>query len=501
MKKLICLTITLIMLLSCFVVTGSAETAEQAYPDIVITPDNMQGSSWTANKSCDTLSKDTDTFGETVYKLTGGASTEHSGDVKFNLKNIPYDYKYVKVEVYYENVSDTVKTTKPFAQISEVSASPTGDAASAWKNMTSCSVKKLSELCGSWETLIFSMDYSADTTSGYLEGYYGGGYLRQMTLSLTGWKPAQDCVVYIRSLTFVKETVEVMKSVGVQSTLDYGETYTISAESTGVAYMSWNSGGVETENRDGVSAWKMVPKTGSYDGEIRLYNSEDSANASIDYSKYKYVTYYMYVDSAQQTLELNPTLQARVSPDTRVDQNADGTYTGSKQSYPTNEWVKVTIRVSDDFTKTCSDHMLWPTGCYTQKTDFNCVYISAVTFSERLPEVASTQSLRFISVLKDSALENYYEVGYKISAKKNGVASDQVLTVSDRKVYTSVLGAGEEYTPESFGGTYFTAIRLDDVPIGEALELTVIAYVKAADGRTIEALPVTYKILSNGILG
>ena len=107
-------------------------------------------------------------------------------------------------------------------------------------------------------------------------------------------------------------------------------------------------------------------------------------------------------------------------------------------------------------------------------------------------------SARFISVLRDADLSKYTEVGFEVTAALGETSNTQV--ASGNTVYTSVIGAGDEYTPDLFGGNYFAALRIDNVPATEGLTFTVRAYVKTVDGETIWADAVTYTVSATGTI-
>lgn len=184
----------------------------------------------------------------------------------------------------------------------------------------------------------------------------------------------------------------------------------------------------------------------------------------------------MFIISEESSLTLTPTLEGRTAG--RVDKNSDSTFTMSAQEYETNKWVTVTVRASNDFTHSTSDLHFWPLGSYSKNINYTECYLSAISFFTEDPNAEAekpTQDIRFISVLKDSDLTNYSAVGYKVIA--NGI--EQI--VESTVVYTSVVGAAQTYAPDHVGGSYFSVVRIDDVPIGDAITFTVIAYVKTVD--------------------
>ena len=107
-------------------------------------------------------------------------------------------------------------------------------------------------------------------------------------------------------------------------------------------------------------------------------------------------------------------------------------------------------------------------------------------------------SARFISVLRDADLSKYTEVGFEVTAALGETSNTQV--ASGNTVYTSVIGAGNEYTPDLFGGNYFAALRIDNIPATEGLTFTVRSYVKTIEGEFIYSDAVTYTVTASGTI-
>ena len=107
-------------------------------------------------------------------------------------------------------------------------------------------------------------------------------------------------------------------------------------------------------------------------------------------------------------------------------------------------------------------------------------------------------SARFVSVLRDEDVAKYSQVGFEVTAALGNASSTQVLF--GNTVYTSLIGAGVEYTPDLFGGSYFAALRIDNIPAKEGLAFTVKAFVKTIDGEIIYAEPVTYTVAADGTI-
>ena len=138
MKKVISFVMAFAMLLSCLAISVSADAGAETYPDIVITPDNLQGSSLGpyANDTLEVVELN----GEKVFKLTGNSS-DYAGYIDVNLwTGIPFAYEYIKAEVYYETVTSVNLAKKPFVQETQASSNQTGDAAglTSWVELSQC---------------------------------------------------------------------------------------------------------------------------------------------------------------------------------------------------------------------------------------------------------------------------------------------------------------------------------------------------------------------------
>lgn len=167
---------------------------------------------------------------------------------------------------------------------------------------------------------------------------------------------------------------------------------------------------------------------------------------------------------------------------------------------PTNLGSKYTltfrVKIPDARMNTTTNRMFIYPGGWEGINSGNMTVTSMRLGGDTDPGVE--KSARFVSVLRDADLSKYSEVGFEVTAALGDVSNTQ--TVSGNTVYTSIVGAGDDYTPDLFGGNYFVALRIDNVPAIEGLTFTVRSYVKTVDGETIYAEAVTYTVAANGTI-
>ena len=375
------------------------------------------------------------------------------------------DYAYVTYDIY---VVDSVLT----GCVPRINADAGADTAKGYidDNTSGYAVK-----VGEWQTVTLKLDANKTGNVTRIQMFPLGDYMNAVHSGCSEY--------YMSDITFhEKMPVENREMQSVAVTKANKDVYNdwhhgVSTKNVAFPY-SYNNG-------LGVKAFKISKhETDTWHGMLVL------DTMTVDFSTYRYISYSFYID------------------DVNGDYKSDVAFAPCMESYGASEmsktweagkWHTVVIPVSETYTEAKTGYFsIWTLGSYAKKDKIGTpdVYVSSISFLSEDPNAdveKPTQNIRFISVLKDSDLKNYSAVGYKVIA--NGI--EQI--VESTVVYTSVVGAAQTYTPDSVGGSYFSVVRIDDVPIGDEIKFTVIAYVKTVDGNIIESLPVEYTMLGNGL--
>ena len=95
--------------------------------------------------------------------------------------------------------------------------------------------------------------------------------------------------------------------------------------------------------------------------------------------------------------------------------------------------------------------------------------------------------MRFVSVIDSLA---YANVGYECRLIwKNGngqiVAGDKTVDLNTRTVFTAITDfSGETVTAEQMGGNYLVTLKIEDVPLGENVQVDFIVTPYVTDLET-----------------
>ena len=140
------------------------------------------------------------------------------------------------------------------------------------------------------------------------------------------------------------------------------------------------------------------------------------------------------------------------------------------------------------------------------------IYIQSITFSTDAEtaddyivahgaqnRTDATTGVRFVSVVKDIALEDYKAVGMKITTaygNENGAWN-----LSSTTVYTSLIGGGNEYTPggEVSGGKYFSALTMTGIPSDANVTFIIVPYLIKTTGEMICGEPLNIDVVNGAV--
>ena len=367
------------------------------------------------------------------------------------------DYNYVTYDIYVVDAALTACTP----MVNADTGSATGrldDAASSYPIKT-----------GEWQTVTLKLDTSKTGKVSRIQMFPFGSYMSAVFSGCSQY--------YMSAITFhEKLPVESSAMQPVKMVRTDNATLTDWGNST-------VTNNVEFANSNGITLKTFKSSNKNYVGNVVL------AASNVDASQYKYVSFSFYIKDVNGDYKSDATFAPTVNGFGKPD---------AAKTWEAGVWHSVVVEYD---CPSAQNFGIWVLGSYANAAGVGTpdVYVSSITFSADDPRATAsndaTQSIRFVSVLKDSDLTKYSAVGYKVVV--NGVEQ----TVESNTVYTSVIGAGNEYTPESEGGKYFSVVRVDGVPTGSDIKFTVIAYVVTVDGNTIESLPATYTVQANGAIG
>ena len=464
MKKVIAFVIVMTIFLSCIPFSASIKSEAASNPVKIIGLQQTldYGNTYTVSASSVTPGKYN---GETVEKTSFGGKAAWryryvNGQTSYGSFYLPVrfnveEYSYVTYEIYI--VESLLTGCIPRINADTGASTATGyidDGTSGYAIQT-----------GKWQRVTLKLDGAKKGSVTRIQMFPLGGYMKAENSGCTQY--------YISDILFHEKNPSEI------ATRDITTIYTNSSTTVG----SQHSGGVSAVKKDGFNCLKMRPGA-TTPGDIQLTSSP-----AIDFSRYKYVRYSMFLVSDADSVTMQLILQ------TTNGKNMIQAETATQQTYKANKWVTVTLEIAKAFNETVSDLQLLPVGEPGTSIGglFKELYLSAISFYDTDPTVTigvPTQKIRIVAVLNDEDLTKYSSVGATITI--DGVSQAYESTT----VYSSVIGKNQVYTPEQFGGKYFITASTS-AELGKKHNFTVEAYAKS-NGKTIKTNKVDFTVEEDG---
>ena len=496
LKRLICLTLSLLMMSACFAALPAfavdGETAPEYMPDVWLDLTNPTPGTG-ANASTITYDED---YNCVVTRANDWAR------VAFDVPDISSDdYKYMVVEAWYSDFKDADSTAT--IGIITYSDTSTGNV-KAYKTSAGTDYYYKDSDEKQWLTLYFPLDTSKT-----------GKNIQSITFQPWGGSNAAPDGAYVkyRSIRFTAD--KPMEEIDLIS--------------KGIYDQSTNGAPTET-TFEGISVKKLVAQS---TGQVSFNTHPNNFGAGIDLSKYHYIVMEYYIKNENVD---TPVGKVRFRS---TAYESDGTSLGgqcysyagleannyevtsdtaTKYQQKMNAWNTVIIPINtmfiDNQYKYLSEGELayinvYPAGDLMDTS--TVVYIKSMKAVASVEEyknincagaqvaagsASNTNKLRFLATLGEASLTDYAKVGYVINAKLG--SETRTWDRSGTSVYSSVQANQKAVSAASLGGSYIVALELDGVPTNAQITFEVTPYV-VKDGDTVYGSTVTF-LFENGEL-
>ena len=337
-------------------------------------------------------------------------------------------------------------------------------------------------------------------------------------MCLLGENSIAKCNIYIKSIAFSEssdvESIDnsVPKNLVIDSNNLNGAILTAVDglnQSTGVLTINsmWNGMNVIKLDSTNTRVDDSAPR---YSGELKV------AGLTIDTAVYKYIkiTYCVdpieTIDTAGKIPGYTGWYDNNGTILWKANVGLDANCNGKTLDDFVEKWDTLVIQVPE------SVRGATPTGvnlCLLGENSIaKCnIYIQSITFSTDAETAddyivahgaqnrTDATGVRFISVVKDIDLEDYKAVGMKITTAdgdKNGAWD-----LSSTTVYTSLIGGGNDYTPdgEVSGGKYFSALTMTGIPSDANVTFIIVPYLIKTTGEMICGEPLNIDVVNGTV--